>query len=159
MAAPVVTARTIPAGPFLDQGMRITICFANSPALNIEEVDPMPFGLDGGEPADITTQFNLVTRTKYPRFLIECTETEYEAAYNPAVLTTLLSIINKNTSITFHFPDHSAWAVWGFLRKAVPDKFEDGKQPRMKITITPTNYDDVNAVEAVPIYQAAAGTP
>ncbi len=159
MAAPSVTARTVPSGPMMPLGMRITIAFALNASINFAEKDPQPPGWDGGEPSDITTQFNLVYRTFYPRFLVTMSDSECTVAYNPGLLSSILALLNKNTSVTYHFPDHSAWAFWGYLQKFVPTGFEDGKQPEAKVTIKPTNYDDVNGVEASAIYQSAGGTP
>jgi hypothetical protein len=158
MAAPTPTARQTPAGIRLDDGFSAKITFAADPDVSLWEVEVTPFGADGGDAIDTSTQHNTVWRTKSARALKEMTDGSFSAAYDPAVITQLVALINVETTVTYTFPDGSTWAVYGYLRSFTPGALVEGAMPMADCVLTPTNYDPVNKVEAGPALASVPGT-
>lgn len=159
MGAPTMTARTAPTGTKLKDGHKITKAFAANAAVNLWEKVVMPPGADGGEPVDQTTQFNATYRTKSARTLKEITNASMTCAYDPAALSAILALVNVETSITDHFPDHSAWSYFGYLKSFKPGPIKEGEQPEAEVEIIVTNVDPSDNSEAGPVYTASGGTP
>lgn len=159
MAAPATTARTAPAGKMLEDGYSTRIAFARDADIEFWEKTVTPPGLDGGDAIDITTMHNVTYRTMTARSLVTLTEFTITAAYDPTVYTKILNnLLNQPGSITCHFPDGSTLDFFGFLRVFEPQNHVEGTHPEATITITPTNYDPVNDVEASAVLTSVAGT-
>jgi len=158
MAAPTVTARVKPSGFKLPDGYRSTWAFALKPAIQLWEKTVKPPGVDGGAAIDQTTMHNDAWRTVAPRSLKTLTESSFKFAYDPDAYPDIIAMVNIQQSITCHEPDGSAIAIYGFLQKVEFDPLEEGKQPEGTATVTPTNYDPVNNIEAGPLFVPAAGT-
>ncbi len=157
MAAPVATARGTPAGLFLRDGFKSLITFATAPTISLWEKKVTPPGWDGGAAVDTTTMLNVNLYTYGPRKLKKMTEMNFVAAYDPAVFTTILSLINVQTTITVTFADGSTLAFFGYLMHFKPSALEEGKQPEAECAIMPTNTDGT-FVEQTPVVVSVPGT-
>lgn len=151
MASPVAIPRVTPAGVRLDDGHQALISFGTNASLPIWEKDVGIPGMDGGDPVETTTQWNEDYRTFAPRQLVTLTEFQVVAAYDPCAYEDLLALINVVDNITIYFPDTSTLAFWGYLRLVEFSPLVEGEQPTLTLTITPTNYDACNCVEAGPV--------
>lgn len=158
MAAPTPTARGTPSGIKLKDGYQSLITFAASTTISLWEKTVTPPGLDGGEPVVQTTMHNTQWRTMAPRALITMTPHTFTAAYDPAVYSSILSLLNVETTVTVTFKDGSTLAFYGFLQKFEPAAMSEGTQPEATVTICPTNFDYVNKVEAAPVLTSVSGT-
>ncbi len=158
MTTPSTTARQTPAGIKIDDGFSTKIAFARAPTVSFWEKTVKPPGLDGGDPVDTNTMHNVAWRTKSPRQLKTMTESTTMAAYDPAVYTQIVELINKEGSITVHFPDGSTLDFYGYLQKFEPGDLKEGEQPEASITIVTTNQDPVTGAETPPVVTSVAGT-
>lgn len=158
MAAPVASARQTPPGIKLKDGHSTLVTLQSDPNIDFWEKNITPPGLDGGEAVEQTTMHNAVWRTVRPRELVTLTEMTFTSGYDPVVYDQILAIINIETTITVWFSDGSSLAFYGFLRVFQPTDTVEGTQPEATVTITPTNFDPVNKVEAGPVLVEAAGT-
>lgn len=157
MAAPTVTARSAPAGLKLRDGYSTKIAFKRDPDVSFWERTVTPPGVDGGDEIDITTMHNSDWRTFSPRQLVTLTESTVSAAYDPALFSQILDLVNFNDEVTVHFPDGSTLAFWGFLKNFEPGENTEGEFPEATITIVPTNMDNSGAEQA-PVLTSVAGT-
>lgn len=158
MAAPSTTTRVAPNGVKLDDGFSTTIAFALDPDIAFFEKSVQPPGIDGGDAIETTTMHNTAWRTMSSRQLKTLTEISTTVAYDPAVYTQILSLINQEGSITIEFPDGSTLDFYGYLKSFEPSELQEGEQPEASISIVPTNWDPVNCVEAAPVLTSATGT-
>jgi hypothetical protein len=158
MTAPSATARTTPALIDLKEGRRTTYTFAADPDVSLWEVEVTPFGADGGEPIDITTQHNVAYVTKAPQSLVELTDGTMRCGFAGEVLSQILALVNVETTITCTHPDGSTDSAYGYLRSFKPSSYQKGKYPDAEVVIVITNYDNTAHVEAGPVTVAVAGT-
>ena len=160
MANPSTTARSTPVGIPYHDPFPTTIAFSLDPDISFWEEAITPPGLDGGEPIDQTNMHNTLWRTKRSRALIDLTEFTMTVSYDERVYSQIQTIINDDSgSVTIHFPDLATLDFWGYLRIFQPNEnAEGGEQPQATITVTPTNWDVANAVEAGPVLTAAPNT-
>ncbi len=159
MAAPATTARVAPTGIRLTDGFKTTIAFARKSNINLWEKEPKPPGLDGGDAIETTTMLNSTWRTMAPRQLTTLTKLTGTFAYDPGVYADILSVLlNQPGAITVHYPDGSTLDFYGYLEKFEPQSHKEGDMPLAECTVTPTNFDPVNHVEAAPVVTATAGT-
>ena len=158
MAAPAITARTLPTGYRLPEGFKITIAFALQPGVQFWEKAVKPGGIDNGEPLPFTTQLNVAWRTFRPRALKTRDPYTATVAYDPDVIATIVTMCGKEDSITIHWPEGSTDSFYGYLQKFEPKELKEGEPPEADITIAVTNWDSVNNVEQGPVYTADAGT-
>ena len=147
-------ART-PGGVPLEDGYQTIIEFAGSDTIKLFEKTVQPPGLEGGEKVDTTTMHNQDVRTYAPRWLKEVTDGQMTVAYDPAVLSEVLALINVVKEITLTHPDGSTWTFFGYLRSFVPGSNAEGAQPEATCTIVSTNVDPADSSETVPAYAAA----
>jgi hypothetical protein len=158
MAAPTITARTIPTGYRLPEGFKITIAFALQPAVQFWEKAVKPGGIDGGEPLDFTTQHNIAWHTSRPRKLKKKEPYTATVAYDPDCLPIINGMINSEDSVTIHWPENSTDSFYGYLQKFEPKELKVGEPPEAEITIAVTNWDPTANVEQGPVFTPAAGT-
>ena len=158
MAAPATTTRATPGGYRLENGFASKIAFARDSDVSFWETDVTPPSVDGGEAIDITTMFNSAWRTKSPRALKEMGDVTCNAAYDPNVYNQIFELVNQEGSITVHFPDGSKLDFFGYLKSFAPSNSQEGTMPTASITVTVTNWDPVNRVEAAPVLTQVAGT-
>lgn len=134
--------------------------------IDFAEINPQPFGIDGGEPIEVVNMFNSAYRIKRARQLKELTPINATVHYVPAVLDQILAIVNVETVITNTFGDTGPngssatdkWATFGYLRSFTPQPLVEGQAPTANIVIQPTGWDHVNHVEAGPNWVSAQGT-
>lgn len=163
MAAPVTTGRIDPSGIAipeiaLEDGYSSKIAFAIDPDVALFEKTVTPPAIDGGDPIDTTTMFNVTWRTFLPRALKTLDEVTLTCAYDPVCYTQLLSLININGSITVEFADGTTLDFWGFMRRFEPQQLVEGTHPEANVTIRPSNWDSALNVEAGPALTETAGT-
>ena len=158
MAAPSPTARTTPAGIYLEDGFSTKITIARDVDISFWEVSVTPPGVDGGDEIDTTTMFNTTYRTRSARKLKTLTPASASVAYDPQVLSQIIETINMETTITITFPDGSTWAFFGYLKTFEPQEASEGEMPMADIEVVPTNWDPANRVEAGPAIASVAGT-
>ena len=157
MAAPVATARIDPTGIKLPDGYRALITFEDDTNISFWEKDVKPTGIDGGELIPQTTMHNDLVETFYPQSLYRQTEGTSKVAYDPAVITQIMAIINVNQVITVTYRDGTTDAFWGCLRMFERDALQKGTQPEATVTFSPTMMDDAGA-EQVLVNVSVAGT-
>lgn len=157
MAAPSVTARPAPDGLKMRDGHPTLVALARFPDIAFWERTVTPPGIDGGDAVDTVTMHNDEWRTKGPRRLKEMTESTFTAAWDPVLYTDLQSVVNELDSVTYHFPEGSAVAVWGWVRVAEPQEMSEGEMPEIEITIEISN-EDPDGNEEGPVVQSVAGT-
>lgn len=158
MTAPAATARGTPAGIPLFDGFSTKITLAANPTVSFWEKDAQPPAYDGGDPIDITTMHNVLYRTKAHRALIDIGDVQSKAAYDPNVLTQILSLVNVDTTITVTHPDGSTEAHYGFMRSFTRDTATEGAQPEATVVMCVTNYDHTAHAEAPPTIASVSGT-
>jgi len=158
MTAPTHTARgSGPAGIKLKDGFSSVLRIAAAPTVGLWTKGLKPPGLDGGDAIPQTTMENTLWRTFAPRALITLTEASAKAAYDPAVYTSLLTILNKAGSMTYWFSDGSYLDFYGFLKSFQPGELVEGTQPEADIIWVATNTDSAG-LEVAPVLYSAAGT-
>lgn len=152
MAAPVAVPRVDPTGTTfkLKNGYQALLSFADDTDAAYYEIAVGAPGMDSGDAIDTTTQLNSTYRTFAPRTLVTLTEFQVTAGYDPIVYSQLLNRLGIEDTITITFPDTSTLAFYGFLRSVEFDQMVDGTLPQLTLTITPTNWDPDNCVEAGP---------
>lgn len=158
MAAPSPTAIGTPAGIRMDDGFPTRMVFAASTTASLWEKSIKPPGMDGGEAIETTTMRNTTWRTMASRSLKTLTDMTGEAAYDPVIYSTLLSIINVETTVTIQFYDGTTLAFYGFLRLVEPNDIVEGEQPTLQFTVTPTNVDPTTRGEEAPVLTNVVGT-
>lgn len=134
----------------LDDGYQTLMTFAAAPTVKFYEKSITPPGLDGGGETDTTTMLNTVYRTKNPKALITMTNSSMSAAYDPAVYTDILTLINNNNLITITFPDGDTLAFWGWVNTFQPGEHVEGAQPTADVEIIPSNQNAAG-VETAPV--------
>ena len=157
MAAPAATTRGTPSGLIMKDGYRCLITFASNPTIGLWEKTVKPPGFDGGDKIDITTMHNNDLRTFEPRQLITMTAGGATCGYDPGVMTAILSLINREDTITVRFTDGSTWAFFGFLKSFQPNDVSEGSMPEAQVEIEPTNKDSSD-VEQLPVVVSVTGT-
>jgi hypothetical protein len=159
MAAPTPVTRQDPTGIMLREGYQSFIACALNPSIGFFEKEVQPAGWDGDEFVDITTMHNDEVTTKYPRGLKSVTDKSGTAAYDPAVLESIRSLINVNTTWTTTFPDGSTQSVYAALKVFQPQAMSRGNHPEAQFTIVATNIDSANSfAEAIPVIVSVSGT-
>jgi len=134
----------------LQDGFSTTISIGGS-GVTFWEVSVTPPGIDGGEPIDQTTMHNDTYMTFSPQSLFTLTAASAEGAYDPAIYTAILAVINVESEITVNFPDGSTYAFRGFMKSFAPGALAKGAQPRATFTIAITNRDE-DGDESPPVF-------
>ena len=157
MAAPGPTARSTPTGIPLRDGFATMITLANEPAINLWEKATTPPGKENGDPIDLTTFHNVARRTKWPRVLIEDTDSAMTCAYDPEVEADLEAQVGLNQEITVTWNDGSTKAYWGYMKSFNPQEVSNGEQPEASCEFVVTNLDNSFAEQA-PVVSEVSGT-
>jgi len=142
----------------LEDGFSSKISFERDRDVSFWEKSMKPPGADGGDAIEQTTMHNLVYRTMASRALITLTESTGKCAYDPAVYSQIIALINQEGTITQIFSDGSTLAYFGFLKSFEPDELQEGVQPEASFTIVPTNRDPITKAEAGPVLTSVSGT-
>ncbi len=152
------TARQTPSGIHLEDGHGTLVTFAADPDVSLWEKNVTPPGVDGGDAIEQTTMHNTTWRPMAPRQLKTLTEFEMTCAYDPGVITQLVSLINVETTVTVTFNDGTTWAFYGFLKSFEPEELSEGEQPTASCTVVPTNRDPTTGAESGPVIASVPGT-
>lgn len=160
MTAPTTTVRTQPAAPFngMPDGFGAKIAFNRRPAIQIWEKKVKPYSIDGGDPVDQTTNWNVKVRTKSMRVLSEFQAIVVEAGYDSDCYDDIYNgLLNAEGSITVYWRSGAKLDFYGALRKIDPSDLEDANKPMLSLTIEFTNRD-ASGNEVAPVYTAVSGT-
>ena len=158
MAAPPVTARVLPTHNKIGNGFPTTIALSLNNAINIFEKTVMPPGIDGGEMIDVTTMLNIAWRTMIPRNLKTLSPITIVGLYSAYLFIDIWAILNQQGAASVHFPDGDVLSFYATLNKFEAPAHAEGVAPEGTFTLTPTNWDPVNLVEAAPIMTSVSGT-
>ena len=156
--APTPTARVDPAGIKLEDGYRSLITIAADTNVEFWEKSITPPGLDGGDPIDTTTMHNDVYRTMAPRGLKTMTPVTVVAAYDPIVYSSVLPLIDVETTITITWRDGTTLAFYGFIQKFEQGELVEGELPEITLTIVPTNADPTTGAEEAAVLTNVPGS-
>lgn len=158
MAAPSVTARTVPTGYKLPEGFKIAIAYSLRPALNIWEVEGGPAGMQS-QKIDTSTQHNTKWHTFWLSALIEAQDVSGTAGYDPDAMDDLIFLCGAQAgSWTVHMPQNTKYAYWGGCLSFNFPSLRAGQFPMLNYTNVVTNWDPVNRIEAGPAVTQAVGT-
>jgi hypothetical protein len=159
MAAPTPSVRLAPgAGSIkLEDGYRSLIAFAANLSFFFYDLELTPPGMTVGEAIDTTTMWNTMV-TKSLANLIEGMDATFVGGYDPAIYTQMQGMLGVEQVVTQSWPDGSTLAFYGGIREATFDRLVRKTMPRMTVVVTPTNWDPVNRVEALPVLTAVVGT-
>ena len=158
MAAPTPSARIAPTGRKLGDGYQTLVAVASDTNMSFWENSITPPGLMADPPVDTTSMLNTRYHTFSPGTLITMTEFQMTGFYDPALYSSIVTIINVPTTITVHFPDGSSVCFYGYVKDFKPNALERGKPPDATITVQPTNQDPTTCNEEDPVYTAGSGT-
>ena len=158
MAAPTITVRVMPTGIRLDNGFQSLFIFASAPGINLFEKTVQRPAVDNGDPIETDTMLNTTYVTKAPQCLNDHDDGVVVAAYDPGAADDIDSQVGVPQSLTYAYPDGSAYAHWGYVRRAEYSPLEKGVQPEVTLTVVQTNWDPYNCVEAGPVYTDGTGS-
>lgn len=151
------TTRLTPVGRMLEDGYQTLITFQADPDVSLWEKTVKPPGVNGGDPIEQTTMWNVTYRTFAFRALKTITEATLTCAYDPRVLLQAVALANVNTLITVRYSDLSTVDFWGALITFEPNDAGEGTQPEASVNITPSNLN-ASGVETAPNYISPTGT-
>lgn len=158
MAAPTVTARTLPTGYKLPEGFKAAIAYSLRAGLNIWETEVGPAGVQTPV-IDTSTQLSTTWRTKWLSALKEAKDVSGVAGYDPDEMDNIIFLCGAQSgSFTVHAPQNTKYAYWGAMHDLTFQPWRAGQFPLLNFSNVVTNYDTVNRVEAGPTTTFAAGT-
>lgn len=152
MAAPTPLDRDTPNGRRLTNGWKTMVTLTIAPDIEFWEMEVTPPGAEGGDEVDTTTMHNTLAVTKAPNSdLIEFTNAEGTAAYDPKILDNLKACINRPTTVTHRYPNGDLEAAYGFLKKFEKNGLQRGEMPEADYEIVITNEDPDTGEEELPV--------
>lgn len=158
MAAPTPTVRGTPSGIYIPDGYQSLVTFGLNTTLKVWEKTVKPGDIDGGEPIDTTTMFDVEWHPMRARKLKKRGPFTMVCAYDPDVVADLIAAVNREDTITCKYPDGTTDANFAFLQKAEFGELKEGEFPEVTLTAQPMNWDKSAHVEAGPAIAAVAGT-
>ena len=105
------------------------------------ETEVTPPGLAGGGPVDTSTMRNTAYRTSVPKGLIGGSPGSFVGAYDPDLITEILTAVNVNQQIVITFSDGSTLTFWGWIDEFTPNACTEGEMPTANITIIPSFWN------------------
>jgi len=142
MTAPVATTRVAPVGTRIKDGYQSLITFATDPNVALWETEiGTPFGDEGGDPIDTTTQHNATRRSKAPRGLIDTENGTMTCAYTSTSRAQCRALINVRTTITIKYADATTSADFGYMKSFKPTGLTDGAMPLADVEFVFTGTD------------------
>lgn len=139
----------------IDDGFSTTVSFGLSPTVKFWEKQVTPPSITGGGSNDTTTMRNTTWRTLAPKQLKSLGQAKLSAAYDPAVYTDILSMIQVNQLITVTFPDGSTYSFYGWVDEFTPGAIAEGSQPTADVTIICSNQNE-SGEETAPVFTPAS---
>lgn len=140
----------------LNDGFPTRLTFSLASFVSFRAKTVKPPGLDAGGPVDTTTMDNTLYRTMQPKKLITLSPSTLNAAYDPEVYDSILTMLGKLQQITVHFPPTGTQTVgalytfWGWIDKFEPADIPEGSQPVASVTIQPSN-ENTSGIETAPV--------
>jgi hypothetical protein len=138
-------------GGRIDDGFSTLVSFASNPGLLLWIKTVKPPGMIGGGKVATTTMHNNRIRTFSPKQLIEFTDGEMKAAYDPQVYAQIPSVMQVLDDITVTFADNSTLTFSGWLEEFQPDDITEGEQPVASVKFCTAGQDE-NGNEEMPVY-------
>ena len=126
----------------IDDGFSTLLEFSGAPTIKLWTKVVKPPGLSGGGAIETKHMQSTRIRTKKPKSLYDITDAEIKAAYDPAVLDTIVAQLQELQELTLTFADGSTWTFWGWLEEFVPGDCEEGAQPEATIKVMASGEDD-----------------
>lgn len=158
MAAPTVTARTMPTGYKLPEGFKVFIAFSLRPAINLFEGEAAPAGMSATK-IDTTTQHNTKWSTFWMSAIVDPADVSGQAGYDPDAMDDFIFLCGAQSgSWTVHMPQNTKYAYWGGLLSLQFQPLRPKQFPMVNYTACNTNWDPVTKTEAGPSTTQAAGT-
>lgn len=158
MAAPTPTARGTPYGHRMKDGRKTFVTFSAAPKLSVWEIEVTPIGANAGEKINTTTQHNVNVVTYAAGDLMDFTDGQFTFAYDPKMLTQLLSVIGVEQTITYTYPNGDTEAFYGFPQSYTKNALVRNGMPTGTLVIVCTNVDPINDTEEVPVITLSGGT-
>lgn len=136
--------------PRIDDGFKTTVTFGTTPTVKFWEKKVTPPGVEGGGAIDTTTMRNTAWRTKAPKVLQDMSDMKLTVAYDPTVISDIVSMRGVIQQIIVTFPDSVTLTFWGWLESFTPNELAEGEQPTAEVTITPSNQN-TSGEEVAPV--------
>ena len=137
----------------MEDGFSTKITFADDTLVQFWEKEVTPPGVVGGGTIETSSMLNTTWRTMHPKALKSLSEVSLVVAYDSAVYTEIITMINSIQLITITFPDGSTLAFYGWIDEFTPNASVEGEQPTASVTIQPSNQTAA-LVETAPVYTA-----
>jgi len=160
--AAAVVQREVPDGTHLFDGFTTFVGLELATDIKLWEKRVTPPAIDGREPIDQTTFWNINWTLVTPRALMSLNEFTMTCAYEPEVYQMMVLIINIVQGVGVTFPDGTGLRFWAFVRKFEPQEHTEGSQPEAVVTITPSLMDpahpELSPVIVPPLFDLTPGT-
>jgi hypothetical protein len=127
---------------FLKDGHPTLVTFESFTSVLFKHQSVTPFGVDGGNPNDVSAFENEEMRTMVPPVLKTATPMSLTVFYDPAIIDDIWDMVNQNQRMTVTHSDTSGWRFWGWLRSFVPNRNVDNSPPTADIVLQPSNLDN-----------------
>ena len=121
--------------PRLDEGHQTLIELGTSGAVKFYQKTVKPPGASGGGAVDTLTMLNTRFRTQWPKKLLTISDCDLNAAYDPAIFTDVLTMIQVNQLLTITFADLTTLEWYGWLEEFEPSEISEGEQPTASIKL------------------------
>lgn len=140
----------------MPDGYRTRVTFSDFPVVYFWIKKITPPGYEGGEPIDTTTMDNETYMSKYPKSLIDITNSTLTVTYDPAFYSIAEDMVNVPTFITFEFPDDATVTDYGWVQSFKPNEHSIGEQPTAAVVLAFGNeiFDPDTFTEYGPSYAA-----
>lgn len=158
MAAPAPTARQTPVGIWTPSGYRTKYTFALDPDVSLWEVTVKPAGTSVGQPIAQDSMWNVRRKIKRPEPLIEGTDASITFLYDPILKSQIDIMVGVETICTETSYDGGTKCYYGYLAGVEFDPLELNQPGKGTATITETDWDYVNRVQAGPVFAHISGS-
>ena len=160
MAAPTPTARVAPPSTaiWIPDGFRTKYTLAADTNVALWEMEVKPSGTAGGEPIPQDSMWNTEWRIKRLQQLKEKKPATIKFLYDPILQSEIEDLVNVETTCTETYPDGTTYCYYGGMTDVEFDPLVPGQPGTGTATITPTNWDKTNKVEAGPVLTNVVGT-
>lgn len=139
----------------IEDGLGTTLTWTNNSSFALYKVRIKPFGIEGGDPIDLTHLGNTAWRTKAARTLKEATAIEFTAQWDPS--DHVDAPINTLDTITITYPDGDSHEVQGYLRSLEPGDVVEGAMVECEGVIE-VSCRDSGGTETAPTYSSGGIT-
>lgn len=158
MTSPTLQTRGTPGGKMLEDGYQTLLAIEDNLTLKIWEKDVGNGALEAGDPIELTNMHNVRHRTFAMQSLILHEPFTIRCSYDPAVETTMYTLIGQSKSMTLIVADGSTKTFFGSVKRFAPDDHSIGELPEADLEIVITNWDATADVEVGPEIVEVSGT-